>query len=81
MLEVEGSGWGMMASVVVGLMGPSDIVEEVTMVNYLYRQNTGKSFLDGRVLLGCMNRGGISGASAEMCDMMSEYINYGTKGE
>jgi DhnA family fructose-bisphosphate aldolase class Ia len=65
----------MLASEMDGLMGTSDVLEEVTMVNYLYKQKTGKSFLDGRVLLGCMNRGGVSGANAEMCDMMTSYMN------
>ncbi len=65
----------MMASEMDGLMGTSDVLEEVALVNYLYKKKTGKSFLDGRVLLGCMNRGGVSGAKAEMRDMMTSYMS------
>ncbi len=65
----------MLASRMDGLMGTSDVLEEATLANYIYKQRTGKSFLDNRVLLGCMNRGGLSGANAELRDMMTSYIS------
>jgi hypothetical protein len=51
-----------------GVMGTSDILEELLILSHLERRRTGKGFLDGRVLVGSMNRGGLAGASFEMED-------------
>jgi DhnA family fructose-bisphosphate aldolase class Ia len=56
-----------------GVMSTPDIIEELFMVNYLVRRAGGRSFLDNKVILGCMNRGGLSGTVFEMDDRMTAY--------
>jgi DhnA family fructose-bisphosphate aldolase class Ia len=56
-----------------GVMGTPDIIEDLFIVSALMRQKPGKGLLDDRVLLGCMNRAGIAGASFEMDDRMTAY--------
>ena len=56
-----------------GIMGTTDIVEELFMVNYLVKRKGGPSFLDEKVILGCMNRGGLAGASFEMDDRFTSF--------
>ena len=48
------------AVLVDGLMATPDILDDVFIVNYLVKQGGGPSFLDGKVLLGSMNRSGLS---------------------
>src|SRR4029453_6180452 len=56
-----------------GVMGTSDILDELLILSHLERRRTGKGFLDGRVLVGSMNRGGLAGASFEMEDTFTAY--------
>jgi len=56
-----------------GVMGPTDILEDLFIMNYLVRQNGGPSFLDEKVMLGCMNRGGLAGCVWEMDDRMTSF--------
>ena len=56
-----------------GLMATPDILDDVFIVNYLVKQGGGPSFLDGKVLLGSMNRSGLSNTVFEMDDDMSAY--------
>ncbi len=56
-----------------GVMATPDIVEELLIVNRLDKEMGGPGFLDGKVILGCMNRGGLSGAAFEMDDRMTGY--------
>jgi DhnA family fructose-bisphosphate aldolase class Ia len=49
-----------------GVVASSDVVDELFLLNYLERQRTGRSFLDRRVLVGSMNRGGLEGTAFEM---------------
>ena len=56
-----------------GVMSTPDILEELLIVNYLIRERGGGSFLDGKVLIGCMNRGGLSGAVFEMRDRFGAF--------
>lgn len=56
-----------------GLMGTPDVIEDVFLVNYLFKQRGGKSFLDNKVLLGSMNRGGLAGTAWEMDDRYTSY--------
>lgn len=56
-----------------GVMGPPDIIEELFAVNYLFKQAGGESFLDDKVILGCMNRGGLSGVVFEMDDRFTAF--------
>jgi len=56
-----------------GVMGTTDIIEDLLIVDQLAVDNGGESFLDKKVLIGCMNRGGLSGASFEMDDRFTSF--------
>lgn len=56
-----------------GVMATPDIVEELLVLDYLVQEAGGPSFLDEKVILGCMNRGGLAGVSFEMDDTMTAY--------
>jgi DhnA family fructose-bisphosphate aldolase class Ia len=56
-----------------GVMGTPDILEDLLIVNYLIKEKGGESFLDEKVMLGCMNRGGLKGAEFEMDDKMTAF--------
>ena len=40
-----------------GIVATPDVLEELLILSHLQRRQRGKSFLDGRVLVGSMNRG------------------------
>jgi hypothetical protein len=56
-----------------GVMGTPDIIEDLLIVNYLIRKSGGPNFLDEKVILGCMNRGGLSGVVFEMDDRFTAF--------
>ncbi|WXG46320.1 MAG: aldolase [Candidatus Atabeyarchaeum deiterrae] len=56
-----------------GVMSTPDIIEELLIINHLIKEAGGRSFLDNKVILGCMNRGGLSGTAFEMDDRMTAY--------
>jgi hypothetical protein len=56
-----------------GVMGPTDIMEDLFIVSYLVREAGGPPFLDGKVMLGCMNRGGLAGTVFEMNDRFTSF--------
>ena len=56
-----------------GVMGTTDIIEDLLIVDQLIIERGGPSFLDNKVLLGCMNRGGLSGTSFEMDDRFTSF--------
>ncbi len=56
-----------------GIMGTPDIIEELMALDALMIHGGAKSVLDQRVLVGCMNRGGLSGAAFEMDDRFTAY--------
>jgi hypothetical protein len=56
-----------------GVMGTTDIIEDLLIVDQLMIENGGESFLDRKVLVGCMNRGGLSGAEFEMDDRFTSF--------
>ncbi len=56
-----------------GVMTTPDIMEELLILNRITRDLGGPLFLDGKVLLGCMNRGGLAGAVFEMDDRMTGF--------
>lgn len=59
-----------------GIMGTNDVLDDLILVNYLYKQkNDGKGFLDGKLLMGSMNRTGLAGAVHEMYDFPSSYLS------
>lgn len=56
-----------------GVMATTDMIEDIIIVDYLYQKKTGKSFLDEKVIIGCMNRGGHAGSLFEMEDVFTSY--------
>jgi DhnA family fructose-bisphosphate aldolase class Ia len=56
-----------------GVMGTTDIIEDLLILDQLYVEHGGQSFLDKKVLVGCMNRGGLSGAAFEMDDRFTSF--------
>ncbi len=56
-----------------GVMGTTDMVEDILIVDYLYKQKTGRSFTDGKVITGCMNRGGHAGSVYELEDNFTSF--------
>ncbi|MCU0513178.1 MAG: aldolase [Anaerolineae bacterium] len=56
-----------------GFMGTPDIMDDLFIVDYLVQQGGGPSFLDNRVLIGCMQRGGIAGVVGEIDDRFNAY--------
>jgi hypothetical protein len=51
-----------------GILATGDLLEELLILSHLERRGKGDGFLDGRVLVGSMNRGGLSGTAFEMND-------------
>ncbi len=56
-----------------GIMGTPDFIEDLIVLNYLVKQRGGESFLDDRLLMGCMNRGGIIDTAFEMHDTYTAF--------
>jgi len=56
-----------------GVMGTTDIIDDLLIVDQLFVESGGRSFFDKKVLLGCMNRGGLSGCSFEMDDRFTSF--------
>ncbi|MCR4424831.1 MAG: deoxyribose-phosphate aldolase [Firmicutes bacterium] len=57
-----------------GVMATPDIIEDLLIVSHLLRRHRGGgSFLDGKILIGCMNRGGLAGTVFELDDAMTSY--------
>lgn len=52
-----------------GVEGTPDIIEDLIALNYLWRCHNKKTFLDNKIIVGTINRGGLSGVSWEMDDM------------
>ncbi|MGI6541657.1 MAG: Cgl0159 family (beta/alpha)8-fold protein [Limnochordia bacterium] len=61
----------MMGAGVDGLMATPDIIEEVLLVDQLLRERDVPSILDGKLLIGSMNRSGLAGFEYEMDDRMT----------
>lgn len=56
-----------------GLMGTPDILEEVLSADLLTVRAGRRSFLEGKLLIGCMNRGGLAGTCFELRDTFTAY--------
>ena len=56
-----------------GVMGTPDVLEDLLLLNYLNKEHGGGDFLDGRLLIGCMNRLGLKDAIFELDDGLSGY--------
>jgi len=55
------------------IMTTPDIMDDLFILNNLLKQKGGKNFLDNKILIGCTNRGGLSGSAYEMDDMVTAY--------
>jgi DhnA family fructose-bisphosphate aldolase class Ia len=51
-----------------GFMSTADMIEDLLIIDYLVQQGGGPSFLDEKVLIGCMQRGGVAGVVGELDD-------------
>jgi DhnA family fructose-bisphosphate aldolase class Ia len=60
-----------------GMMSTPDFIEDLMIVDMLNVEAGGASFLDEQLLVGCVNRGGLIGASFEMDDRMTAYTPKG----
>jgi DhnA family fructose-bisphosphate aldolase class Ia len=56
-----------------GFMSTPDMIEELLIIDHLVQQGGGPSFLDGKVLVGCMQRGGVAGVVGELDDRFGSY--------
>jgi DhnA family fructose-bisphosphate aldolase class Ia len=56
-----------------GVMSTPDIIDELFIINHLLKEAGGRGFLDNKVILGCMNRGGLGSTAFEMDDRMTAY--------
>lgn len=56
-----------------GVMGTPDLVEDLFILGRLLRERGGPSILDDRLLVGCMNRGGLKGTAFEMEDTFTAF--------
>lgn len=56
-----------------GLMGTPDIIEEALAVDLISCERGEESFLAEKLLIGCMNRGGLAGTTFEMDDTFTAF--------
>jgi len=56
-----------------GIMGTTDIIEELFILNHIFKKRSRKSFLDNKIMIGCMNRGGLKGTVFEMDDRFTSF--------
>lgn len=56
-----------------GVMSTPDVVEDLLILAGLFRERGGQSPLDERLLIGCMNRGGLPGTAWEMDDRFTAF--------
>ena len=56
-----------------GVMGTPDFIEDLLILNYLVKQRGGEDFLGERLLMGCMNRGGLIDTVFEMHDTYTAF--------
>jgi DhnA family fructose-bisphosphate aldolase class Ia len=56
-----------------GVMATPDVIEELLIINRVVAEAGGQRFLDGKVLIGCMNRGGLAGSAFELDDRMTAF--------
>ncbi len=62
-----------------GLMATPDVMEEVLMLSHLARARQERGWLDGKLLVGCMNRGGLAGTVFEVDDRMTAFTPEGMR--
>jgi DhnA family fructose-bisphosphate aldolase class Ia/sugar phosphate isomerase/epimerase len=54
-----------------GIMATTDIIEDLLILDYLRKEKGLSGFLDGKLLIGSMNRSGLAGIEYEMDDRMT----------
>ena len=63
----------LLSGFVDGVMATPDIIEDLTIINHLFKEKGYEGFLDGKLLIGSMNRSGLYGTFYEMEDDMTAY--------
>lgn len=63
----------LIADEVDGVMATPDVIDDLFVVNHFLQEAGHPGFLDEKVLLGCTNRGGLSGSEYEMDDRVTAY--------
>ncbi len=56
-----------------GVMATPDLIDDLLIVDHLLIEAGRPSFLDNKVILGCVNRGGLAGAVFELDDRITAY--------
>lgn len=56
-----------------GIMTTPDVMDDLMILDHLIQEVGGKSFMDNKILIGCTNRGGLSGSMYEMDDRVTAY--------
>jgi DhnA family fructose-bisphosphate aldolase class Ia len=56
-----------------GIMGTTDFMEDLLILNALVREKGGPPLVDDKVLVGCMNRGGQAGVAGEIDDRFTSF--------
>ncbi|MBE3597785.1 MAG: hypothetical protein IMX02_02930 [Limnochordaceae bacterium] len=56
-----------------GVMATPDVVDELLLVDYLLKERGHEGLLDGRVVIGSMNRSGLAGVEYEMEDRVTAF--------
>ncbi len=56
-----------------GVMATPDIIDDLVLVDYIFREAGLPSFLENKLIVGSMNRSGIAGTVFEMEDRMTSY--------
>lgn len=56
-----------------GIMGTTDFLEDLLILNALLRNKGGPPLVDDKVLIGCMNRGGHAGVAGEIDDRFTSF--------
>jgi DhnA family fructose-bisphosphate aldolase class Ia len=56
-----------------GVEASPDIIEDLYILNRIFRTSGRKTFLDNKILVGIVNRGGLKGTAWEMDDMPSAF--------
>ncbi|MHA1368723.1 MAG: Cgl0159 family (beta/alpha)8-fold protein, partial [Promethearchaeota archaeon] len=63
----------LLAPHVDGIMTTPDIMDDLFIINHYLEENGIDGILDNKVLIGCTNRGGLSGSMYEMDDRITAY--------
>lgn len=63
----------LLAPGVDGVMATPDIMDELFIVEHMLKTSGHEGILDNKVLIGCTNRGGLSGSAYEMDDRITAY--------